>query len=418
MSTLVVSWGIAGSKPQQSTEGMVNLSIQADLDALDPALLRTHGSLKWTTYAPEVRPAFVGEMDFGTSPQIVESIQEGVAAGLFGYTPPWMIREMQQSCAEFMLDHYDWNVNPDHVQPMPDVLRALELTIEHLTAAGSPIIVPTPAYMPFLAVPPRLGRAVIEVPMLIAEDGYVMDLDAIDSAFSAGGSLLVLCNPHNPTGRVFGHAELTMLSEIVQRHHGRVFSDEIHAPLVYEGRHSPYASVSPDAAAHTVTATSASKAWNIPGLKCAQLIATNPADRDTLNAVGDATTGGAASLGMIANTAAYRHGGPWLDDIVAYLRRNRDALTAQLKRELPAVGFFPPAATYMAWLDLRALGPHQVSGSYLHDRGQVAVVDGAACGASGFGFIRVNFATSLPLLEETISRLTRVLAGIRQFDDS
>src|SRR5262249_4351563 len=193
--------------------------------------------------------------------------------------PPYLAEELAAACADFMVRRFGWSPDPAHIHPVPDVIKALEIAITHFSRPGSPVILPTPAYMPFLIVPGLLGRQIIQVRMHDEAGFFTFDFDAITAAFRAGGHLLIFCNPYNPLGRVFTQDEMTPLTDVVDRHGGRVFADEIHAPLVYPGgRHIPYASTSPAAAGHAITAVAASKAWNLPGLKCAQLILTSDAD--------------------------------------------------------------------------------------------------------------------------------------------
>jgi cysteine-S-conjugate beta-lyase len=272
------------------------------------------------------------------------------------------------------------------------------------------VVLPTPAYMPFLFVPHLMDREIIQVPM-VQEDGlWVYDLEALDRAFTAGGGLLILCNPHNPLGRVLRRDEMEAISEVVDRHGVRVFSDEVHAPLVYEGyRHVPYASVSPLAAGHTVTATSASKAWNIPGLKCAQLLLSNDDDATTWRRIQglEEYRYGASPLGAAANVAAYNSGEPWLDDVLGYLDENRRLLGALLSELLPGVGYTMPEGTYLGWLDFRGTGLGDRPAAVLLQLGGVALTDGAECGEAGTGFARINLATTKPILEEMITRIAR-----------
>src|SRR5262249_29525451 len=194
--------------------------------------------------------------------------------------PQHLSEELGAACAEFEQRRFGWAIDPAWVHPVPDVIKALEIAITHFSPPGSPIIVPTPAYMPFLIVPGLLGREIIQVRMRDDAGFFTFDIAGIDEAFKAGGHLLIFCNPYNPLGRVFSAAEITQVTEVVDRHGGRVFADEVHSPLIYPGeRHIPYASTSDTAAAHTLTSTSASKAWNLPGLKCAVVILTNEPDR-------------------------------------------------------------------------------------------------------------------------------------------
>ena len=393
-------------------------ALAEELDAISVDTLRKRGSVKWSPEGGEDGPyggdligAFVAEMDFGTAPAVTQALHAAVDAALFGYLPAALVRSMAEACARWQRERYGWQVSADDVHPLPDVVQAFELAITHFSRPGSPVILPTPAYMPFLTVPGAHGRDVIQVPMVRDGGRMVMDLDGIDRAFRAGGHLLVLCNPCNPVGRVFTRDEMTAIAEVVDRHGGRVFSDEIHAPLVYPGhRHVPYASISPVTAGHTITATSASKAWNIPGLKCAQMIVSNPADARTWAQVGETAAFGVSNLGAVAHIAAYTHGGPWLDAILGYLDRNRRALADLLAAHLPQVGYTPPEGTYLALLDFRRTGIGDLPAAFLAERAGVVLTEGLRCGEAGRGHARLNFATPLPILETIVTRMARAVA--------
>jgi cystathionine beta-lyase len=199
------------------------------------------------------------------------------------------------------------------------------------------------------------------------------------------------------------------IAEVVDRYGARVFSDEIHAPLVFgNARHVPYASLSPVTAAHTLTATSASKAWNLPGLKCAQVVLTSDADRETWAGIGPLAEHGAATLGVIANTAAYRSGGPWLAEVLSYLDGNRRLLGQLVADLLPGVVYTPPEGTYLGWLDFRATGPADPAAYFLEKAG-VAMTDGALCGEAGRGFGRFTFALPRPVLREAVERIAAAM---------
>jgi cystathionine beta-lyase len=322
---------------------------------------------------------------------------------------------MSEASAVWHRDAYGWSVGAAQVHPIGDVLHGLEIVIEHYSRPG-PVILPTPAYMPFLEVPGTLGREIIQVPLLTSPPGggdegagggraYRLDLDGIDTAFRAGGTLLILCNPYNPVGTVFTAEELLAVSEVVERHGGRVFSDEIHSPLVYPGaRHVPYASLSEATAAHTVTATSASKAWNLPGLKCAQIILTNDADAVVWERIGFMASHRASTLGVIANAAALTSGRPWLEDVLGYLEGNRRLLAELVGEHLPGVRYIPPDGTYIGWLDCRELQLASPA-DFFRSEARVALTDGAACGAGGEGFVRMIFATPRPILEQAVTAM-------------
>jgi cystathionine beta-lyase len=370
--------------------------------------LRRLGGLKWSLF-PDKLGAFVAEMDFGTAPPVVEALHAAVGTGAFGYLPAATAAGMSVAYADWARREYGWRVAPDDVRPVADVVRALEVTIESYSRPGSAVILPVPAYMPFLEVPVALGREVIRVPMVASGDRLGYDLDALDAAFRAGGDLLVLCNPHNPIGRVLEREEMLAVAAVVDRHGGRVFSDEIHAPLVFGGhRHVPYASIDDMTSGHTVTATSASKAWNLPGLKCAQVVLSNDGDRARWAAgIGAMAEHGASTLGVIANTAAYSAGRPWLEDVLRYLDGNRLALADLVAEHLPGVRYTPPEGTYLAWLDCRDLGLDEPA-AFFREHAGVAMTDGALCGAPGF--VRYTLATPRPIMVRALEQMRTALA--------
>jgi cystathionine beta-lyase len=374
-------------------------------------MLRARGSFKWAAPGPGGFGAAVAEMDFGAAPAILDALAGLSADANFGYLPPFLAEELSAACAEFAKRRYGWDVDPALVHHVPDVIKALELAITRFSRPGAPVILPTPAYMPFLSVPGYLGREIIQVPMRGDRGFYTLDLDGISAAFRAGGHLLIFCNPYNPLGRVFTRPEMTELSAVVERHGGRVFADEIHGPLVYPGAcHIPYASTSDLAASHTLTATSASKGWNLPGLKCAQVILTNEPDRQRWDEMGMFAAHGASNPGVVANIAAYRHGEAWLDEIVGYLDESRRLLAGLLSRHLPGIGYRPPDGTYLAWLDCAALDLPGSPGELVTSRARLTVVDGPAFGEGGAGSFRLNFATPQPILAEMAERIAAALS--------
>jgi cystathionine beta-lyase len=375
--------------------------------------LRANGGVKWSVF-PETIGTFVAEMDFGVAPAIEQALHSAVSSAQFGYLPPALSNAMCEATSGWLRDGTGWDVPATSISPIADVIKALEVTIEHYSEPGTPVVLPTPAYMPFLSVPPMYGREVIQVPLRFAGGRYELDLEAIDAALAPRGGLFILCNPYNPVGRVFSRAELTALSEVIDRRGARVFSDEIHAPIVYSGhQHIPYASISDVAAGHTVTATSASKAWNLPGLKCAQIILSNDADLQIWEKIGMMASHGASNLGVIANTAAFTSGLQWLGDVVGYLDGNRRALGELLSEYLPDVGYTAPEGTYIAWLDWRAYEFGDQAAEFMRDHAGVAMTDGAACGDAGRGFTRLIFATPRPVLTRAIRQMADAVSQRR-----
>ncbi len=389
----------------------VSDSFRSAVDALTVEELRARGSYKWTAPGPGGFGAAVAELDLGAAPPVLDALAELSGRAAFGYLSDPLAQALAESTARFEQRRYGWSVDPGQVRNVPDVLKGLEIAITRYSRPGSPVILPTPAYMPFLVLPGFLGREIIQVRML--DDGaglFRLDLDGLDAAFRAGGHLLILCNPYNPLGRVFTAAELAGVTEVVDRHGGLVFADEIHAPLVYApARHIPYASTSDTAAGHTITATSASKAWNLAGLKCAEVILTRPTDAATWDALDVFAWHGASNAGVVATIAAFDDGGPWLDDATAYLDENRRLLAELLATHLPAVRYRPPDGTYLAWLDCTALDLPASPGALVLERARMTVVDGPSFGLGGAGALRFNFGTPQPVLRELVERLAAAL---------
>jgi cystathionine beta-lyase len=380
-------------------------------DLLTEETLRERRSLKWSRYGRAIG-AFVAEMDFGTAPAVTRSLLDTVHSGHLGYATPEAAAEMARACAGWLARRYGWQVPASSITPLADVVAGLQAAVEKFTPPGSPVVLPTPAYMPFLAVPALLGRELIEVPMVERDGRMSYDLDGIATAFGRGARLVVHVNPHNPLGRVFDIDEQLALADVVAAAGARVFADEIHAPLVYpDAVHRPYASLSAETARHTVTATSTSKAWNVPGLKAAQLILSDPADVEHWARVGSLYGHGASTPGLRAATAAYDEGEAWLDDVLAYLDGNRRLLADLVAEHLPEVGFAPPEGTYLAWLDCRRLRLPASAGAFFLERAGVALVDGPECGAPGAGHVRLNFATPRPVLTTIVERMAAAVAG-------
>ncbi|WP_293698286.1 aminotransferase class I/II-fold pyridoxal phosphate-dependent enzyme [uncultured Agrococcus sp.] len=367
--------------------------------------LERRESRKWSLF-PGTIGAWVAETDFGTAPAVKEALHDAIDREVLGYLAPPIARELSQTVADWLQDQYDWRVEPQRIHHITDVLAGLRIATRFVTP-GSPVIVPTPAYMPVLTLLPAIGHPVIEVPGTIDDGRWQHDTDAIDRAFSSGAELLFLCNPQNPTGTVLARHELENIATVVDKHGGRVFADEIHAPLRFDGRpHIPYAALNDATANHTITATSTSKAWNVPGLKAAQLILSNDADqakyrREELGAPFEAST-----LGVIAANVAYRDGREWLEEKLTYLAQNRAFLQRLLAEHAPSIRWQPNEATYLAWLDLGEPTPDAATA--FREAG-VALTPGRACGEGYENFVRLTYATPKPILADAITRIGRAL---------
>lgn len=392
------------------------LTLDDDRDAL-----RARGSLKWTGLGGEIG-AWVAESDLGTAPAVTAALHDAVDRGLTGYLPPAVRSAALRACADLQRRRFGWDVGVERVRLVSDVIAALKVSVDALTPPGSAIVLPTPAYMPFVDLPRRWGRELVQVPLLAGDGGRpALDLEAIDAALAVGAGLVVLVNPHNPTGTVHTRDELVALAAVVEARGAQVFADEIHAPLTLGGRtHVPYASVSEAAARHAVTATAASKGWNVPGLKCAQVVL---AERHvaTWDALPDPANG-VSTLGAVAAAAAYDEGEEWLDEFVAYVDGNARTLAGLLAELAPAVGHRAPEGTYLAWLDLRAALPPDAAhlavdgapgelAAWLAAASGVVTTDGALCGGVGRGFVRLNLAMPRSLVAEAARRIAAALSG-------
>jgi cysteine-S-conjugate beta-lyase len=380
--------------------------VTSPYDALGPDQLRRRGTVKWTRFDDDVLALWVAEMDFPTAPVVKAAIRDAVEREQFGYSRLDLETGLPDATATWSAGRYGWEIDPGRVHLLPDVLRGIELAIEAFSPEGSPVVLPTPAYMPFFEVLKVLNRPLIEVPMAVDSGRFVLDLEGIEEAFRAGAGTLILCNPYNPLGRAFSAEELGALSLIVARNAARVISDEIHAPITYGLSHTPYASVDDEAADHSVTMVSGSKAWNLPGLKCAQIIVTNARDEKVWSQISGLRTHGASTIGIAANIAGYNEGAPWLDETLLYLDQNRRELAQLLTKYLPEVRYQIPEATYLAWLDCRDLQLPVEPAEYLLEHARVALNPGIAFGSPGAGCVRLNFATSRAILEEAIIRIS------------
>lgn len=364
-------------------------------------------SLKWSYYDPDVLPAWVAEMDFGLAPAVSQALHDAVDRGDTGYHSERAMEATAEAAVTFWASRLDWRVDSSRVFAVPDVVEGIRRAIAHLTQPGSPVILPTPAYYPFFSMVERAGREFVQVPGLVdAEGRYTLDIDGIDREMARGAGSVVLCNPWNPTGRVFTADELSALIEVVASHSGRILSDEIHASMVHpDSTHIAAAGFAPEV---LITVTSASKAFNLPGLKCAQVVLTNDRDAEIWSEFFTLPKIGVGTFGLIANTAAYADGGDWLDQVMVRLESNRQVLGDLVETQLPGVRYRSPEATYLAWLDFGSLG-HVAPADHFLEHARVGLNEGSLFGIGGEGHARLNFATSEDLLVQMVERIAAVL---------
>lgn len=368
--------------------------------------LRQQGGLKWTFYDDDVLAAWVAEMDFGLAPAVAEALHGAVEHGLTGYPYPAAEEAVAVAATEFWAERFGWRVDPSWVYAAPDVIEGIRRCIVHLTRPRTPVVLHTPVYFPFFSMVERAGRKIIEVPCEPDEQGrYTLDLDGIDAGLASGAGAVVICNPWNPTGRVFSRRELEDVVELADRHDARVFADEVHSPITYSETHVPIATVDSE---KTATVTAASKAWNLPGLKCAQVVLTNEEDRQVWEDYYAPYKVGVGTFGLIASEAAYARGTQWFDDVLGRLESNRDLLTTLLNDKLPDVGYAAPEGTYLAWLEMSAFGLESPM-KHLRDRARVALSDGGPFRGGSNERVRFNFATEPEILIEAVERIEQAL---------
>ena len=365
-------------------------------------------SVKWHYYNEDVLPMWLADMDFQSPQPVIEALRNRVDHGIFGYgCPPEGLR---QAIQDHLRDFFKWPVQPEQVDFVCGVVTGFTHAIYSLTEPGDRILIQTPVYPPILKAPEATGRQSLHNPLVRNSDGkYEIDFDDFEQKAASGVKLFILCNPHNPVGRVFTHAELTQMAEICLKHNVIICSDEIHADLVFSGvQHTPIASLSPEVSDRTVTYFAPSKTYNIAGLSTSVYVAQNPELKDKLSSTMPMLLGHPNILGLTAALAAYRDGRPWLQELLVYLESNRDYLVDFVTRELPGVEIWQPEGTFLGWLDCRQL---EVESPYrfFRDTAKVGMNDGSTFGESGTGFLRLNFGSPRALLTEGLTRMQAAL---------
>ncbi len=378
-------------------------------DATDETALRLRQSAKWALYPPDVLPAWVAEMDYPLAEPIQRALHEAVDRGDAGYASGV---GMGEAFALWAATRWSWDVDPADVHLVADVVTGIAEVLRVATAPDDAVVIEPPVYPPFASTVRVLGRRVVEAPLARTDRGWAPDLAAIERAYASGARVHLLCSPQNPTGIVYERDALVAIAALAEHHGVLVLADEIHAPLTLPGAtHVPFPTVSDAARRSAIVLTSASKAWNVAGLKAAVMVASADSPRAVLSRVPPETPYHAGHLGVIAGIAAFREGDAWLAQAIAILDRNRRRLAELLRSELPAVRYVMPQASYLAWLDCSALVLGADPAAALLARGRVALSSGPTFGVQGQGFARLNLATTGRLLEEAIVRMKRAVVG-------
>ena len=370
---------------------------------------------KWDIPEADVLPMWVADMDFTSPPAVIDALAGYVKAGVFGY--PNFGEKPNQAVAEWVAKKHQWQIEPEAVKFVSGVVTGFNQAAHAVTKPGDGYLVQTPTYGPFFGVKDNVGLTQQEMEITRAEDGsYMLDLDAFEAAITPETRIFMLCNPQNPTGRVFTKAELEGMAEICLRHKVVICSDEIHSDLVFSGhKHIPIASLSKEIADNTITLIAPSKTFNVAGLKASVAIITNEELRTRFEAASQGLAGHWVNImGMIALQAAYRKSGPWLDALMTYLEANRDFAVEFINRKIPGVSAASPEGTFLAWLDCRELlanvEPETEPGyfnAFFEGQARVALNNGAWFGKGGEGFVRLNFGCPRNILEDGLTRMQR-----------
>jgi cystathionine beta-lyase len=376
-------------------------------DSVDLVSLRRRRSEKWTAFPADVLPSHIAEMDFPLAAPIEQALVAAVQDGDVGYAHAEG-SGLAEAFAAFAERRFGWSVDPAGVLAVPDVMVGVAELLRVLTPDGAGVVINPPVYPPFFSVIAETGRHVVEAPLLPPDAGRRLPLDAIRAAFREGARCMLLCNPHNPTGYLADEDEIRELGAIVARYDAVLLSDEIHAPLTMPGvTHVPAASLVEDA----ITLTSATKAWNLAGLKCGLAVAQSSRAREALDRLPVDLHDRVGHLGVIASVAAFAKGEEWLDELRSYLAETRSRLPGLLEEHAPGVRSDPAQATYLAWLDFRSTGLGDDPAAALVEHGRVSLLPGPRFGAAGRGFARLNVGTSRALVEEAVRRIGRALGS-------
>lgn len=387
-------------------------SSNTEFDNISIEQLRAKHGAKWTRYGDQVLPSFVADMDFEVPGAIADVLAKQAAMRDFGYTLQFSERDLPEIFSAWAMRRYHWSVEPSSIVPLVDIVQGMHLAVEVFTQPGDGVVVLTPTYPPMWQLVGNLGRELIACKLQELDqsqaDGYSIDFDLLRSQLNVRTRMLLLCNPHNPTGRVFRRDELEKLAQLALEFDLVVVSDEIHCDLVFQPhQHIPFASLSEEVAARTVTLTSATKTFNLGGMRFAIAVFGSPELQARFARIPPGMIGGLNSLGILATEIAWRDCDAWVDRLLAYLQGNRDFVVSEIQRRCPSISLHSPESTFLAWLDCRDIplncSPHE----HFLTQAKVAFNDGADFGPQGIGgegFVRLNFATSRSILADIVDK--------------
>jgi cystathionine beta-lyase len=373
-------------------------------------------SAKWGAFPEDVLPMWVADMDFASPQPIIDALARRIAHGVFGYgLEP---QSLKQTLVERMLRLYRWEIRPEDILFLPGLVSGLNVVSRAIGEPGDGVLINTPVYGPFLTAPANQQRTLQSAPLRARQIGrrlhYELNMEGLAEAIQPQTKLFLLCNPHNPVGRAYTREELSEIAAFCEAHDLVICSDEIHCDLLLDdARHIPIASLAPEIAQRTITLMAPSKTFNIPGLGASFAIIQNSALRKRVEKAMAGIVPHVNILGMVAAEAAYTQCDPWLEALRSYLTANRNVAVAFIEQHLPGARFTCPEATYLLWVDLRAVVDGKPA-DFLLRKAKLAVNDGAWFGEGGEGFVRLNFGCPRRILEEGLQRMAAALNGFSE----
>ncbi len=372
---------------------------------------RQTDSMKWRACAEDELALWVADMDFAAPPAVTEALRRRVDHPIYGYgeARPAHLREL---IAARLHRLYRWEVEPEAIIFMHGVVPGFHFALRALLHPGETLLIQTPVYPPILHAAEPWGLKTLHNPLRQNEEGHY-EVDFADFERKAADSdLFLLCNPHNPVGRVFRRDELERMAELSLRYDLPIVSDEIHADFIYPGReHIPIATLGREVERRTITLMAPSKTFNIAGIECSFAVIPDEGLRAHYEAAMVGLTRGSNIFGYVAAEAAYEAGEPWLEALLRYLKANRDFVAAFVAERLPGVQMTPPEGTFLAWLDCRQAIRNELPGEFFRREARVYLNEGALFGEEGRGFVRLNFGTPRGVLREALERMEAALTA-------